>query len=52
MTKWAIARMKEPSSWAGIAVIAYLLGTGQINDPPTISAALAALVAIVLGEKK
>lgn len=49
-----LARLKEPSSWAGVAVFLGLFGVSDefsnrlANDAPIIAGALTALVAVFL----
>ena len=52
--KWLIERLKEPSTWAGLAVIAQVGGQVSTSDisPELIGAAVTALAAIGMGENK
>lgn len=48
--KFSANRLKEPSTWAAIAVLATLFGldTEQANNIATAGAALAAVIAAIL----
>lgn len=52
--KWLIERLKEPSTWAGMAVIAQVGGQMSSSEmsPELIGAAVTALAAIGMQEKK
>lgn len=50
--RWALARLREPSTWAGIGV-AVTAGAQawQTADPQAIGAAVAAVLAVLMRER-
>ena len=53
IVKWAVARLKEPSTWAGFAGLAAAAGiSGEVyHSVAAVGVALAALAAMLLAEK-
>lgn len=53
LVKWAIDRLKEGSSWAGIAIIAAAFGIDQsiVTEGFEVIVAIAGLAAVLLKDK-
>jgi len=53
MFPWVLARLKEPSTWAGLSGLFMALGLSEavVNELATAGAAVAGLIAVVLSEK-
>ncbi len=48
---WFIARIKEPSTWAGIAAAAGAVGVSLESNTSIVAAVVAAFLAVVKSEK-